>query len=164
MTAKVDLTVLGLGDMEVTRDPSVTLVCLGLGSCVAVCVYDPMAKVGGMAHIVLPQSNGREDTSSAKYVDTGVPRLLAEMTKRGASLSRLIVKIVGGAQMSSAPGLNSIFNIGEKNLEATKSILAAHGISVAAADTGGSRGRTARLSVATGNLAVTRAGGIAKEL
>lgn len=164
MTMLNENLVLGLGELGVTTDADSTLVCLGLGSCVAVSAYDPTAKVAGMAHIVLPGRSGRDDDGGAKYADTGIPRLFDQMEKNGAKRSRLIVKLVGGAQMSAAPGLDSMFMIGEKNVEAAQKILGDLGIAIRATETGGRRGRTARMSVATGKLLVTSVGGEGKEL
>lgn len=164
MTMVKENVVLGLGELGITSDLDTTLVCLGLGSCVAVSAYDPTTKVAGMAHIVLPSKGTREDDGQAKYADTGIPRLFKEMEKQGATKSRLIVKLVGGAQMSSAPGLDSMFMIGNKNVEAVQEILTNMGIAVRATETGGRRGRTARMSVATGKLVVTSVGGEGKEL
>ena len=154
--------VLGLGEMTVSKDPSIVLVCLGLGSCVA--VSDPETRLAGMAHIVLPASNGRQDQAVSKYADTAVPALFEEMRKKGAMASRIRVKIAGGAQMSLAPGLGNMFNIGESNVEAVKAIVAAQGVPILAAETGGRRGRTARLAVATGRFVVTSVGGELLEL
>lgn len=164
MTMANENVVLGLGELGITTDVATTLVCLGLGSCVAVSAYDPTAKVAGMAHVVLPSRGSREDDGQAKYADTGIPRLFKEMENQGATKSRLIVKLVGGAQMSSAPGLDSMFMIGDKNVEAAKEILSGMGIAIRAMETGGRRGRTARMSVATGKLMVTSVGGEGKEL
>ena len=104
--AKQETIVLGLGDMAVTSDTESALMCLGLGSCIAVSAYDPISKIAGMAHVVLPRNGGRETKSSAKYVDTAIPHLFEEMKKQGAITSRLVVKIAGGARMSLAPGLD----------------------------------------------------------
>lgn len=95
----------GLGEVKISQDPAEVLTCLGLGSCVGVCMYDPVAKVAGMAHIVLPNSDGKPDKAGGKYADTAVPLLLEMMLKRGAIKSRVIVKIAGGAQISRSKGL-----------------------------------------------------------
>ncbi len=164
MTSIDQSIVLGLGELTVTNNPSAVLVCLGLGSCIAVSVYDPHAKVGGMAHIVLSSGSGLNGNSPAKYADTGIPLLLEDMRKKGAITSRMVVKIVGGAKMSTAPGLDSIFDIGEKNLLMTKTVLAEQSIRIVASDTGGHRGRTVRMSIDTGKVIVSSLGGETKEL
>lgn len=157
--------VVGLGELHVTRDADATLVCLGLGSCIALCAYDPVSRVAGMAHLVLPDSReGRDARRSAKFVDIGVPLLLEEMERLGAMRSRLILKIVGGAHMISSPSPNGVLNIGDRNAEAVRALLSSLGLPLQAADTGGNRGRTARLSVATGQLTVSTAGVSSYEL
>lgn len=149
--------VVGLGEFKVTREPSVVLMCLGLGSCVSVCAYDPSIKLGGMAHIVLPSSNGKNEDASAKYADKGVPLLLEEMLKQGAMRSHLIIKLAGGAALSKAPGLEAAFKIGERNLESIQALLVKERISTAAADVGGNVGRTVRMFLDSGKVLVTTA-------
>jgi len=158
MRTQAKTIVVGLGEFKVTREPSVILICLGLGSCVSVCAYDPLVKLGGMAHIVLPSSNGRAEEASAKYADKGVPLLLEEMFKQGAMRSHLIIKLAGGAALSKAPGLESAFKIGERNLEMVQAVLAKERISTAAADVGGHMGRTVRMFLDSGKVVVTTAG------
>jgi chemotaxis protein CheD len=147
-----------LGEWKVAKDPLATLVCLGLGSCISVCVYDPAIKLGGMAHIVLPSSNGRNTETSAKYADKGVRLLLDEMFKQGAMRSHLVVKLAGGAALSKAPGLEETFKIGERNLKSVQTVLAEERISTAAADVGGNSGRTVRMFLDSGQVVVTTLG------
>ena len=77
---KEQTAAIGLGEMKVTKDDSVVLTCLGLGSCVGMAAYDPVSKVAGMAHIVLPRSDGRSGLP-AKFADTAIPALVDEMCK-----------------------------------------------------------------------------------
>jgi chemotaxis protein CheD len=154
----------GLGELKVTRSPSVILACLGIGSCIAVCVYDHLYKVGGMAHVVLPHCEGKPGDNPGKYADTSIPLLIGEVVKQGGHRSRLTVKIAGGAQMSLAPGLKNTFKTGERNLEGVKSALSKEGISVAAEDVGGNRGRTVRMYIDTGKITVRISGGEAREI
>lgn len=158
-SATAKTVVIGLGEWSASNDTDTTLVCLGLGSCVALCAYDPVARVGGMAHCVLPRSaEGRNTGAGAKFVDTGIPLLLTEMERLGASRSRMTLKLVGGAKMITAPGVTAALNIGDRNVESAYATLARFGLRLAAEDTGGSRGRTVRLHVATGELVVSAAG------
>lgn len=151
--------VVGLGEWAVSKDPDATLVCLGLGSCVALCAFDPVAKVAGMAHFVLPHSaEGRNAAAGAKFVDTGIPLLIRELERRGAVRSRLVLKIVGGARMITGPGANGALNIGDRNVASARTTLSSLGLRIAAEDTGGVRGRTVRLHVGTGALTVSAAG------
>ncbi len=159
MNACQEAIVIDLGKMKVVKNQGVVLTCVGLGSCIALCVYDPVAKVGGMAHMVLPESSGRQDEEpSPRYVDAGVPMLFEEMTRQGAIKSRLVVKIVGGASMLSVPGLNGRLNIGERNIAAARAALAKRAIAVSAADLGGRFGRTVQLFAASGCVTVRTVG------
>lgn len=156
--------VVGLGELQVTKDPSKILSCLGLGSCVAVGAYDAVAKVAGLVHIVLPSSDGRDITLPGKFADTAIPALLDEMKNLGAMKSRLLVKIAGGAQISMTQNSNAIFKTGQRNIEATKKHAAEHGLKIAAEEVGGNSGRTLRLYVDSGRVTVTQAGTQTKDL
>jgi chemotaxis protein CheD len=150
--------VVGLGEMEVTRLTSAVLSCLGIGSCMVVCVYDGLFKIGGMAHIVLPSHDGKSGDNLIKYADTGVPLLINEVIKQGGNRSRLTIKIAGGAQMSLAPGLINSFKTGERNLEGVKTAIGKEGIPLVAADVGGNKGRTVRMHINTGMVIVKTTG------
>ena len=148
----------GIGELQVSRESDTVIVTRGLGSCVAVCFYDRIAKIAGMAHIMLPTDNGRSDHLSARFADTGVPRLLEKMIQQGANPERLVVKMAGGARMFQMPGGNSLLEIGERNAEAVKTALKNLKLNLAAADTGKDYGRTVEFSVATGELLVRAIG------
>ena len=148
----------GLGEVKTSQDPAVVLTCLGLGSCIGVCMYDPVAKVAGMAHIVLPKSDGKPDKTGGKYADTGLPLLLEMMLERGAVKSRVVSKIAGGAQISRAKGLGDAFQIGQRNLEAVQAVFEANSMRIKGSDTGGHHGRTLRFYLDTGQTLVTAAG------
>lgn len=156
--------VVGLGELKVSGDPASVLTCLGLGSCVCVACYDPISKVGGMAHVVLPASEGRVSEPTPKYADMAVPMLLEEIKKAGGIRSRLVVKLAGGAELSRAPGLDNAFEIGAKNQVAVKEALSKEGVKVAVEELGGNKGRTVRMYVDTGRITVTTAGRESKEL
>lgn len=150
-----DNLVVGLGQLYVRKAPGV-LVCLGLGSCIALSAYDPKSNIGGMAHIVLPDGTGRVDQNSPKYANAAVPLLLEEMEEQGANLSRLLIRMAGGAKMAGIGALGTVFKIGESNIEATRLALTKAGIDrIDGADVGGSHGRTVRLWLETGRLAIT---------
>ena len=155
MIAVGETVVIGMGEMSVARGDPTILACLGLGSCIALCMYDPISKLGGMAHIVLPQQDNKDAAPSPKYADAAVPLLLREMRKSGAPTSRLIVKVVGGAQVATAPGINGVFKIGERNAEAVREAIAEAGVALAATDIGGHRGRTVRMYLDSGRIVVT---------
>ncbi|MDY6911140.1 MAG: chemotaxis protein CheD [Chloroflexota bacterium] len=157
--------VANLGEIHISNAPEVVLSCLGVGSCIALCIYDPQVKVGGIAHIVLPNSNGKpKDAKGAtKYADIAVPHLLNMIRESGALRSRLQIKLAGGSQMFVG-GSASSFNTGENNYESVKQVLADEALKISAADVGGNKGRTIRLSVATGRVTVKTVGGEEKEL
>ncbi len=158
MSTTVETIVIGLGEWAVRKNDSAALTCVGLGSCIALCAYDPVAKVGGMAHMVLPSNESGTKIGSAKYVDTGIPMLLEEMKKQGALISRTVIKIAGGAQMLSVPGLNGRLNVADRNIAATKTALAQAGVSAAGAELGGSSGRTVQLFLESGRVTVRATG------
>jgi chemotaxis protein CheD len=156
--------VIGMGELAITASPNAVLTCIGLGSCIAVCAYDRMAKMGGMIHIVLPEHHGDNVNDHSKFADTGVPLLFNEMIKKGCNKSYFIVKIAGGAQMTVSPGLKDTFKTGERNLVQILKTLEAEGLGLKAAEVGGSLGRTVKLHIDTGIVTVKTVNGIAKEI
>jgi len=158
ITKQATTLLVGLGEVKISQDPAEVLTCLGLGSCVGVGMYDPVAKVAGLAHIVLPSSNGKPERTVGKYADTGVPLLLEMMLQRGAVKSRVMVKILGGVQISRAQGLGDAFQIGERNVEAVRAVPDDNFMRITGSDTGGNHGRTMRFYLDTGQTLVTAAG------
>lgn len=165
MTVKNETTIMvGLGEVKISQDPESVLACLGLGSCVAIAAFDPVTKVGGMAHVVLPSSHGRTGDRVARYADVAVPLLLKTLRESGAVESRLVINLAGGAQMSMAAGIGKAFKIGEDNVIAVSAALKAAGLRPKAVETGGHKGRTIRLSIETGKTIVASAGEESREL
>jgi chemotaxis protein CheD len=164
MTAQLASTVdqmisVGLGEVKISVDPQKYLACFGLGSCISLCCYDPVAKVAGMAHIVLPDSRSTgSDRTATKYADIATSVLLEDIVKEGASKSRLVVKLSGGAQMIQAPGFPNVLEMGKRNLESTRVNLEKEGLRILAEDVGGCQGRSVWLSVASGQVLVKTAG------
>lgn len=153
-----DLIKVGMADLKVIKHPGV-LTTLGLGSCVGICIYDPVSKVTGMAHIMLPSSQAiRNNSNPAKFADTAVELMLGEMLKHGADKSRLICKMAGGAQMFSFQSKNDMMKIGERNAEAVRDLMKQHRIPVKADDTGGSFGRTIEFDSKDGSLLIKTIG------
>lgn len=149
-----------IGEMIVSNTPEDVLVAYGLGSCVAVCLYDPAAKVSGMLHALLPSMPVNEKVNGlpAKFVDQGLPLLIRAVTDLGAQRSRLIVHVCGGAQILTAPGFNNVLNIGERNIAAASAGLQAAGLRINAQATGGHCGRTVKLYAANGQVTVKTLG------
>ena len=151
---------LGLGEWAVTADRDAVLTCLGLGSCVALVIHDPSTAVGGMAHMVLPDSGaGRtSDSSPAKFVDLAVPLLVEAMVQAGANRSKMRAQLVGGASMLAMPGRPNTMQIGERNAIAARAAAAAQRLPITEEQLGGTKGRTVRLEVGTGRVDVSTAG------
>ncbi len=147
----------GLGQIVASGDPGDTLVAYGLGSCVGVVGFDPGTKVGGLLHALLPQHRPGEE-NLAKFVDTGIPRLVLEMERLGARRRGIIWYLVGGAEMLRMPGMTAQFNIGSKNSAMAQSVMAREGLPVRALDLGGSSGRTVKLSIQDGKVMVRTLG------
>lgn len=144
----------GMADYKTATNSS-SLITTGLGSCVGVCLWDPLTKVGGMIHIMLPDSTqGKPLQNKAKYADTGIVLLVDEMRRLGANQARLVAKIAGGAQMFVFPNSNSIMRIGERNVEAVKRCLDLLKIKLLAEDTGGSFGRTIEFFTSNAELRI----------
>lgn len=141
-----------MADWAVCKAPQ-KLITTGLGSCVGVCLLDPVVKIGGLAHVMLPDSTqARNNQNLAKYADTAINDILNKMTSLGADKRRITAKIAGGAQMFNFTGASSIMRIGERNVEAVKKNLATHGIRILVEDTGGNYGRTITFNPEDGKL------------
>ncbi|MHB8126794.1 MAG: chemotaxis protein CheD [Desulfitobacteriaceae bacterium] len=143
----------GMADLKTAKNPDL-LMTAGLGSCIGICINDPVFKVGGMAHIMLPSANGSKVGNLAKYADTAVELLLQEIIRLGANRLRLRAKMAGGAQMFSFPGKPTVLKIGDRNAQAVEMELKKLGIPILAIDVGGSFGRTIHFDVGTGELRV----------
>jgi chemotaxis protein CheD len=148
----------GLGESVVSKKDGDVLVAYGLGSCVAVSMYDPHEKVCGLLHAVLPEDSNGSDTKT-KYVDTGIEELLKSMEKAGAHRNHLIVRIAGGANMITAPGFSKSFDIGTRNIQAAHKTLEKLMLPLKSESVGGNMGRTVRFFVDSGQLTVRMIGG-----
>jgi chemotaxis protein CheD len=155
-------TMVRMGELAFSSNAGDVLVSLGLGSCIGVALVDRRAAVAGLAHVVLPAAEGRTD-AIGKFADTAVRALLEAVVGLGARRTRLEAVLVGGASMFSFGG-GAGMEIGERNDAAVRGELEALRIPVAAADTGGSRGRTVRVDVETGVVSAKAAGDAAVAL
>ncbi|WP_333788034.1 chemotaxis protein CheD [Methanomethylovorans sp.] len=143
------MIVIGMADYAVTRSPE-KLTTLGLGSCVGIALYDPVTKIGGLLHIMLPTiENARFTDNCAKFADSGIPCLVEEMIRIGAVRRRLVAKIAGGAKMFSFNS-DANLNIGERNIQATKIVLSEMKVPIISEDVGKNYGRTVVLDTDTG--------------
>lgn len=147
----------GMADARIAREGD-ALRTLGLGSCVGVALYDPVARVAGLAHVMLPSSAGAKESSPAKYADTAIPYLVRLMTDAGAGLGRITAKLAGGAQMfaMTRPGVEFV-RVGPRNVEAVQAALELLSVPVLASDVGGNYGRTVEIDAATGRYLIRTA-------
>jgi len=133
-----------------------SLITIGLGSCVAILLYDAEARVGGMAHILLPSpALSRRDSNPAKFPQTAVPRLLELMAADGAKPQRITARLAGGASMFAALAPPGTIQMGERNLVAARQVLNAHGVPLVAEAVGGDFGRTVRFRVCDGQVQIS---------
>jgi chemotaxis protein CheD len=155
-----DVIKVGMAQSMVVKAPD-RLACFGIGSCVCLALFDPEARLAGLAHSMLPTapaalSPGGDER--AKYADTAVQHLVESMEKLGAKRSRLQAKLIGGATMFSfgnkADGVESL---GERNLRSARTSLQAQGIVLLAEDSGGSVGRSIEFDPLDGSLLVRSA-------
>lgn len=144
-----------IGEMQISAAADDVLVAFGLGSCVAICIYDPVARVGGMLHALLPAAScNKRRSKPTKFVDQGLSLLIQALLERGARRERLVASLCGGARMLSDDSFNGSLQIGENNARAAEVALLAAGVWVQAQETGGRVGRTVRLYIATGRVTV----------
>lgn len=156
--------VVGVGDGGVSRDPDCVIVTYALGSCIAVMLHDPVAKVAGMLHYMLPESSMSSERSNARpwmFADTAIPLLLRAALENGADKRRLTVLAAGGAHVMDD---NGVFNIGKRNCLALRKALWKSGLVAHAEETGGTEARTVRMEVGTGRVWLHAPGGAHREM
>lgn len=154
-------TNVGLGELAISRNPEDILVAYGLGSCIGVAMIDPVSKVSGLLHAVLPRAkDGLQvgDKNPSKFVESGIDNLIATLIQEGANRARLAVHLVGGANMLLASGVTHSFDIGTRNIEAAYATLNRLKLPLSAAEVGGHMGRTVRVYVADSRVTVRVAG------
>ena len=153
-----DYAVGGVGDaatQEGGAREEPTLTTIGLGSCVAIILYDPTARVGGLAHVLLPsETMARDRSNPAKFPASAVSLMLAEMTRLGADTRRVRAKLVGGASMFASLLPSGSINIGERNVMAARQALADSGVPIVAEDIGSDHGRSVHFHLRDGQVEV----------
>lgn len=149
----------GMADLKTCVSPN-GITTLGLGSCVGIAICDPTTKIGGLAHIMLPDSKALKGAQQnvAKFADTGIVELVRQMEKLGAKRARMTAKIAGGATMFNFQGTSKLGQVGERNVEATKAALQQLRIPIVAEDTGENFGRTVIFYPETGNYVIRAVG------
>lgn len=148
----------GMADLNTCTIPD-AITTLGLGSCVGIVLYDPISKVAGLVHVMLPDSTKiKNNSNKAKFVDTGIETLIDDMKRKGANRNSLVAKIAGGAQMFAFSSNSDMLRVGERNIEATKQKLNELRIRILAEDTGYNYGRTIEFYTETGKLLIKSVG------
>lgn len=149
----------GMADLKTCVSPD-GVTTLGLGSCVGIAIRDPATKIGGLAHIMLPDSTAIRNSHQniAKFADTGILELVCQMEKLGAKRNRMVAKIAGGATMFSFQGRADMVQIGDRNVEASKKKLQELNIPILAADTGANYGRTVTFFPESGEFHIRAVG------
>ena len=152
----------GVADMKISSVPEDEIVTYALGSCLGITVYDPVAKIGAMAHVMLPSSSidpVKAASNPCMFVDSGVKKLFHDICEAGARKSRLIVSAAGGA---CANGLDKddYFQIGKRNVTMLRDILWKNGIGLKYADFGGNLARTMSLDIDSGKVLIRSNGSV----
>ena len=141
----------GVAAMRVSGDPGARIATHALGSCIALILFDPAARVGGLLHFMLPESSLNPEKARANpfvFADTGIPRLFRAAYRLGAQKKRIRVLMVGGARQIDRRG---IFDIGRRNADAAGRILRANGVAISHSRVGGAYSRSVSLSIASGD-------------
>ena len=144
--------IVGISDMQICSKPDDELITYSLGSCIGVVLWDPVVKVGGLLHYMLPDSGIDKIKAQNRpfmFADTGIPRMFKEMYTHGALKSRLKVYVVGGSQVMDS---SEIFNIGKRNYMILRKMFWKNKVMVTKEDVGGSVNRTISLNVGTGKV------------
>ncbi|MBN2256135.1 MAG: chemotaxis protein CheD [Deltaproteobacteria bacterium] len=156
--------VVGVSDLKVSKNVQDTIITYALGSCIAVVVYDPQARVGGMLHFMLAESSidqRKARDNPAMFADTGIPLLFKSCYRIGAEKRRMIVKIAGGASILDDA---EFFRIGQKNVTAVRKIFWKNNVLITSEDTGKNYNRTVELHMSDGRVVVRNASGMFREL
>jgi chemotaxis protein CheD len=155
--------IVNVSDAKVSADPSDVLVTYSLGSCIGVCLYDPVTNIGGMLHYQLPDSKMDPDRAQKKpfmFADTGMKILIRRLIEMGAKKTRMQVKIAGGASMDSGP---KGFDIGKRNHLAFRKIMWKNGMFIDSEDVGGFSPRNLYMNMTDGSITV-RSNGLERKL
>ncbi len=145
----------GISDYKIAQGKN-KLMTLGLGSCVAIVIYDPAKKIGGLSHIMLPDSQlfqGRKDLKIEKFADLAIPVMIHEIRKAG-STKNLVAKIAGGASMFQFSEVSKLGNIGDRNVKMVTDILKQWQIPLISSHTGGNIGRSVTFDLDTAKMEV----------
>jgi len=156
--------IVGISDLKVSKSPDDVLVTFALGSCIAVAIYDPLIKAGGLLHYMLPDSTldpQKAQSQPGMFADTGIPLLFKSCYRLGGEKKRMIVKVAGGASILDDA---NFFRIGQKNITALRKIFWKNNVMIDAEDTGSNCNRTVRLNLANGKFSIRSSMGMMKEI
>ena len=156
--------VVGISDLKVSDNVNDVLVTYALGSCVGVTVYDPVARVGGLLHFMLPESSldiRKAGENPAMFADTGIPLLFKSCYELGAKKKRMTVRVAGGASILDDA---NFFRIGQKNITAMKKLFWKNNVLIEGEDTGSNCNRTFSIHISTGKVFVRTAHNGTREL
>jgi chemotaxis protein CheD len=164
IAAPASQLVVGVADCRITNDVAASIITYALGSCIAVAIYDPFARIAGMLHLMLPESfldQEKAERNPYMFADSGIPLLFRQACAAGADKKRLTVWIAGGAQVMDGA---RVFNIGKRNCLTARKVLWRAGVMIDAESVGGHESRTVRLEVASGRCFIRTGGGIERAL
>jgi len=156
--------IVGMADMQVSKEPEAMLISFAIGSCIGVTLHDPLVGVGGLLHFMLPDSQidlQKSQKNPWMFADTGIPLFFREAYKLGAEKKRTHIKVVGGSRVLDD---SSYFNIGKRNYLALRKIFWTNNVLIHAEDIGGSVNRSIRLEVGSGRVWVKTSGDGEREL
>ncbi len=152
------LITVDISDIKTSNDPETVIATYALGSCIAVIIYDPFQRAGGMIHYMLPLSNASPEKAKdnpAMFADTGIPKLFQDMYDMGCAKENMVVKVAGGGALYDDKG---VFNIGKRNYTILRKMFWKNGIIIASEDVGGKKSRTAHLYLDSGRVTIKSKG------
>lgn len=144
-----DKITVGIADMKMAKGEGM-IITYALGSCIGICLYDPLIRLGAMVHVMLPINMETGRTNTMKYADTGIRETIKQMEAMGGNRSRITAKIAGGAKIFEISGNSSLGHIGQRNIESVHLTLKREGIRLIKEDVGGSVARTLLFDVSNG--------------
>lgn len=153
-----------IADMKISDNPGATLITYSLGVCIGITLYDPVMKVGGLLHYMLPDSQidpQKAQKNPWMFADTGIPLFFNEAVRLGAEKRRMEVKVAGGSQILDESGF---FNIGERNYLALRKIFLMNNVLIRAEDVGGNVNRTLSIELSSGKVWMKISGNGVREI
>jgi chemotaxis protein CheD len=151
-------TVVGVSEIRVSDNVDETIITYALGSCLGITVYDPVNRVGGLLHVMLPLSKSDPEKAKKKpamYVDTGLALLLDRVYELGAIKENLVISVGGGASMKQKES-DDYFKIGKRNFTTLRKLLWKNGFMIKNQDVGGAKSRTMAISIADGAVTINK--------